>query len=65
MKKLAIAAVVVVLAACGTKNDQTPAVDTTMTSTTTTMSTDTTAMAHDTGMVKTDTTMARDTAKTK
>ncbi len=71
MKKLAIAAVIV-LAACGTKKDASVTADTTMTSTTTTtMSSDTTRMAGDTGMMRMDSTkkvdsmMVRDTTKTK
>ena len=68
MKKLALAAVLV-LAACGTKDNANNAVDTTMTSTTPTMTVDTSAMTHDTTMkadsAKVDSTMARDTAKTK
>ena len=67
MKKLAIAAVLV-LAACGTKDNATPAADTTMTSTTT-MTVDSSAMMRDTTMkadsMKPDSMMARDTAKTK
>ena len=67
MKKLALAAVLV-LAACGTKDNANAAVDTTMTSTPT-MTTDTTSMMRDTTMkadsMKADSMMARDTAKTK
>lgn len=69
MKKLAIAAVLV-LAACGTKGDANNAVDTTMTSTTPTMTADSASMMRDTTMMKVDSMkadsmMARDTAKMK
>ena len=67
MKKLALAAVLV-LAACGTKDNANNAVDTTMTGTPS-MTVDSSAMMRDTTMkadtMKADTTMARDTAKMK
>lgn len=75
MKKLAIAAVLV-LAACGTKKDESAAADSmgmsTMTTDTASMMHDTTAMMmsdtmmkKDSMMMKKDAMMARDTAKMK
>lgn len=68
MKKLAIAAVLV-LAACGTKKDESAAADSmgmsTMTTDTASMMHDTTAMRMSDTMMKKDSMMARDTAKMK
>jgi hypothetical protein len=64
MKKTLLTAAVLVLAACGEKQADTPAADTTsaVTPAPAPATQDTSMMSHDTGMVHTDTAMARDTS---
>jgi hypothetical protein len=60
-KTLMMAAMLVVLAACGEKRAATPAADTAGMAPA--MSDTGMGMSHDTGMMSSDSTMARDTAK--
>ena len=63
MKKMLLMAAVLVMAACGEKQADTPAVDTTSAVAPAPAQTmpDTSMMSHDSGMTHPDTTMARDT----